>query len=308
MKKVFRIGTRESPLALWQAHKVAAELKKLGHLSEIIPVTSAGDIELTLPLYEMGITGIFTKNLDIALLQNRIDLAVHSLKDVPTLLPKGIVLAGVLKRAAFDDVLIYKNGHAFDKSLPSVIATGSLRRKAQWLHKYPHHEVVNLRGNVNTRLQKLKDNPWQGAVFAKAGLERIGVLPNEHKVLDWMLPAPAQGIVGIATRAEDADAKAVITQINHEPSMQSAKAERDFLNTLEGGCTAPIGALARIEGDTLHFKGALFETDGSDKIEWEGTFPITDYESAGKSAAHSILKIGGDKILENIKRQLTKNQ
>lgn len=308
MKKIFRIGTRESPLALRQAHKVAGALNKLGYQIEIVPITSAGDVKLNLPLYEMGITGIFTKNLDIALLQNRIDLAVHSLKDVPTRLPKGLCLAGVLERADFADVLLYKNGQDFNRDTSATIATGSLRRKAQWLYRFPNHQVVNLRGNVNTRLQKLSDNAWQGAIFAKAGLERIDLLPDAYEILDWMLPAPAQGVIAIATREDDAQALSAIQQINHPDSFVAAHIERDFLNTLEGGCTAPIGALAVLQDEKITFKGALFEVDGSAQAAHQQTFPSSQWQTAGKDAALSIKKNGGDKILENIKRQLTKNQ
>lgn len=308
MKKIFRIGTRESPLALWQAHKVADALNKQGCQTEIVPITSAGDVELNLPLYEMGITGIFTKNLDIALLQNRIDLAVHSLKDVPTRLPKGLCLAGVLERADFADVLLYKNGQNFNRDASATIATGSLRRKAQWLYRHPGHQVVNLRGNVNTRLQKLSDHDWQGAIFAKAGLERIELLPDTYEVLNWMLPAPAQGVVGIAAREDDTRVLEVIRQINHPDSFVAAHVERDFLNTLEGGCTAPIGALANLQGKKITFKGAIFEVDGSAQAAHQQTFPFSQWQTAGKEAAQSIKKNGGDKILENIKRQLTKNQ
>ena len=178
MNKVIRIGTRDSQLALWQAHTVENQLQALGYKTQIVPVKSVGDLKLDTPLYELGITGIFTKTLDVAMLNNTVDIAVHSLKDVPTALPKGIVQAAVLKRASTLDILVTKE--VVDYKMPLTIATGSLRRKAQWLHKYPTHTVVDLRGNVNTRLQKLQDNSWQGAIFAKAGLERIDVLPSRY--------------------------------------------------------------------------------------------------------------------------------
>lgn len=308
MKKIFRIGTRESPLALWQAHKVATLLKQRGCPTQIIPITSAGDVELHLPLYEMGITGIFTKTLDLALLQNRIDLAVHSLKDVPTRLPEGLKLAGVLERADFADVLLYKDGQDFNKNKTAIIATGSLRRKAQWLYRYPHHELVNLRGNVNTRLQKLADHPWQGAIFAKAGLERIALLPETYEVLDWMLPAPAQGVVGIATRENDVETNMAVEQINDTKTFLAARVERDFLNALEGGCTAPIGALAIIGDKQIEFKGAVFEVDGSAMAAHQQTFPLTRSETAGREAACTIKTKGGDNIMDNIRKQLPKKQ
>ncbi len=195
MDKVIRIGTRDSELALWQANTVKFQLEKLGYKTELVPVKSTGDLILDKPLYEMGITGIFTKTLDVAMLNGTVDIAVHSMKDVPTALPIGIVQTAVLQRANYSDILVTKGEIDYTKSC--TIATGSLRRKAQWLHRYPHHTVVDLRGNVNTRLQKLNDNDWQGAIFAKAGLERINVLPKNHEVLEWMLPAPAQGAMVI---------------------------------------------------------------------------------------------------------------
>ena len=188
MSKVIRIGTRNSPLALWQANVVKSQLERLGYQTLLIPITSTGDIVLDKPLYELGITGIFTKTLDVAMIQGQIDIAVHSMKDVPTLLPKGIIQTAVLKRASHDDILVTKA--LFNYEEECTIATGSLRRKAQWLNRYPHHKVVGLRGNVNTRLQSLTDSDWQGAIFAKAGLERIDLLPENYQDLHWMKKIP----------------------------------------------------------------------------------------------------------------------
>ena len=169
MNKIIKIGTRDSELALWQAYSVKNKLEKLGYKTEIISVKSQGDIVLDKPLYEMGITGVFTRTLDIAMLQGEIDIAVHSMKDVPTALPQGIVQGAILERANVKDILIYKKNLDFLSQKEAIIATGSLRRKAQWLHKYPHHKVENLRGNVNTRLQKLNEKQGAAAIFAVAG-------------------------------------------------------------------------------------------------------------------------------------------
>ena len=169
-QKVIRIGTRDSELALWQAHTVEKKLNDLGYKTEIIAVKSEGDIILDKPLYELGITGIFTKTLDVAMISGQVDIAVHSMKDVPTALPQGIVQAAVLERANTLDILVHKGNLDFLEG-SGTIATGSLRRQAQWLNKYPNHQVVDLRGNVNTRMQKLQDNDWSGAVFAAAGLD-----------------------------------------------------------------------------------------------------------------------------------------
>ena len=299
MNKVIRIGTRDSQLALWQAHTVENQLQALGYEAQIVPVKSAGDLKLDTPLYELGITGIFTKTLDVAMLNNTVDIAVHSLKDVPTALPKGIVQAAVLKRASTLDILVTKEVVDYTKSC--TVATGSLRRKAQWLHKYPTHTVVDLRGNVNTRLQKLQDNSWQGAIFAKAGLERIDVLPSRYTSLDWMTPAPAQGAMTIVALEKDPFCIEATQKLNDTPSQICTQIERDFLRTLEGGCTAPIGALAKIEGNTIEFKGCLLSLDGTKKIAIEKTISLDLAAKAGDAFAKEVLQKGGDVLLKEIK-------
>ena len=299
MNKVIKIGTRDSQLALWQAHTVENQLQALGYETQIVPVKSAGDLKLDTPLYELGITGIFTKTLDVAMLNNTVDIAVHSLKDVPTALPKGIVQAAVLKRASTLDIIVTKEAVDYTKSC--TIATGSLRRKAQWLHKYPAHTVVDLRGNVNTRLQKLQDNSWQGAIFAKAGLERIDVLPSRYTSLDWMTPAPAQGAMTIVALEKDPFCIEATQKLNDTPSQICTQIERDFLRTLEGGCTAPIGALAKIKSNTIEFKGCLLSLDGTKKIAIEKTISLDLAAKAGDAFAKEVLQKGGDVLLKEIK-------
>lgn len=210
MSKIIRIGTRDSELALWQAKTVQTQLEHLGYNTELVPVKSTGDLVLNKPIYELGITGVFTKTLDIAMLNEEIDIAVHSLKDVPTLLPKGIVQAAVLKRGNVRDCLVFKKNEEFLSQPNAIIATGSLRRRAQWLNRYPSHTLVDLRGNVNSRLQKLEDNNWNAAIFAAAGLGRIGLRPEHTINLDWMVPAPAQGAIMITALEHDEDRKSVV--------------------------------------------------------------------------------------------------
>ncbi|HLT53409.1 MAG TPA: hydroxymethylbilane synthase [Flavobacteriaceae bacterium] len=287
MSKLIRIGTRDSELALWQAHTVKNQLEALGYNTQLVPVKSTGDLILTQPLYELGITGIFTKALDIEMLNGTIDMAVHSMKDVPTSLPKGIVQAAVLERGKTADILVYKDLEFLNNS--GVIATGSLRRKAQWLNKYPNHKVEGLRGSVNTRLQKLEDNPWNGAIFAKAGLERIDLLPKNHLELDWMIPAPAQGAVMVVTLENDPYTTEAVNKLNHEPTQICTHVEREFLKTLEGGCTAPIGALADIKDKTLYFTGILLSLDGKDCIRIEKTVPVGDHLNFGTNCAQEVL-------------------
>ncbi|MBZ0327761.1 MAG: hydroxymethylbilane synthase [Altibacter sp.] len=299
MKKLIRIGTRDSQLAMWQATTVQKKLEKLGFPTQLVPVKSTGDLILDKPLYELGITGIFTKTLDVAMLSGTVDIAVHSMKDVPTLLPNGIVQTAVLERASFDDILVTNS--IFEPSKNCTVATGSLRRKAQWLHRYPHHKVVDLRGNVNTRLQKLTDNQWDGAIFAKAGLERIDVLPTNHTLLDWMVPAPAQGAMVIVALEDDSYCKAATANLNDRNSEICTHIEREFLRTLEGGCTAPIGAIAEIEGSEVHFKGVLLSLDGKTKLETEKRIPLDRYSTFGKECANEILEQGGANLMKLIK-------
>ncbi|MEM1258377.1 MAG: hydroxymethylbilane synthase [Bacteroidota bacterium] len=302
MKKPIRIGTRDSELALWQAQTVQNQLEKLGADAILCPVKSTGDLVLDQPLYELGITGIFTKTLDVALINDDIDIAVHSMKDVPTLLPKGVVQTAVLERASTKDILVHK-GTDFLKGR-GIIATGSLRRKAQWLYQYPNHNVVNLRGNVNTRLIKLIENDWHGAIFAKIGLERIKLLPKDAIELDWMVPAPGQGAMVVMAMEKNAEAVSITTQLNHEESEICTQIEREFLRTLEGGCTAPIGALVKIEKQKIHFKGCLHALDGSTKVEIEKERPLDRFQGFGKSCAYEVLESGGTELMKMIKNEL----
>ena len=306
-QKVIRIGTRDSELALWQARTVEKKLNDLGYKTEIVAVKSAGDIILNKPLYELGITGIFTKTLDIAMINGQVDIAVHSMKDVPTALPEGIVQAAVLERANEKDLLIYKTNLDF-LSEEGTIASGSLRRQAQWLHKYPNHKVVDLRGNVNLRMQKLNDSDWNGALFAAAGLERIGLKPKKYEVLDWMIPAPAQGAMVVLAMANDEFCWQAVSELNDLETDICTYIERQFLRTLEGGCTAPIGAIAKFTEDTIEFKGALFSIDGTQKMEVEKVVPIELWKKIGFELAKEILSNGGEKLMTNIKESLKKDE
>jgi len=307
MNKIIRIGTRDSELALWQAKTVEKKLNDLAYKTEIIAVKSQGDIILDKPLYELGITGIFTKTLDVAMISGQVDIAVHSMKDVPTALPKGIVQAAVLERANILDILVHKGNTDFLDG-DAIIATGSLRRQAQWWHKYPKHTVVDLRGNVNTRMQKLNEKDWDGAVFAAAGLERINLKPQNYINLDWMIPAPAQGAMVVVAMAEDTFCLNALSELNHIETEICTYIERQFLRTLEGGCTAPIGALAKYneQNDTIEFQGVLLSVDGKQKLETNKNVDISEWRKLGYNAAQEILNSGGIELMNEIKKSLKK--
>lgn len=286
-----RIGTRDSQLAVWQATLVQGLLKEAGVPSELVYMKSEGDIDTVTPLYALGVTGVFTKTLDAALLNNRIDIAVHSMKDVPTQLAQGIQQAAVLKRASHKDILVYKDGTDFleDPDSVATIATGSIRRVAQWLHRFPHHRTENLRGNVNTRLRKLAESNWNGAIFAAAGLERIDLRPEKSIDLDWMLPAPSQGAIMVVCREEDDDAFNSCQSFNDEATALCTKLEKDFLRVLMGGCSTPISALAEVKGDTVSFRGNICSPDGSDLIELKREKPQSESLQLGEEAARQLL-------------------
>jgi hydroxymethylbilane synthase len=312
MNKVIRIGTRESELAVWQATQVRNLLSQHGFASELVYIKSEGDIDLKTPLYEMGVQGIFTRSLDIALLNDRIDIAVHSMKDVPTQLPKGIVTAAVLKRGSYKDLLVYKgewqvaSGKWEDSPLlatshsPLTIATSSIRRIAQWLHRYPHHTIENLRGNVNTRLQKLANSNWNGAIFAAAGLERIGLRPATSIELDWMLPAPAQGAIVVVCRQDDTFCFEACHSFNDENTALCTNLEREFLRALLGGCSTPISALATVRDGQVHFEGNILSLDGKEIASIEKTVHIHNSIGLGTSAAKELLQNGGQAIADSI--------
>ncbi|GGB13632.1 hydroxymethylbilane synthase [Puia dinghuensis] len=297
-----RIGTRESALALWQATQVKDLLEREGFATTLVPIKSEGDIDLKTPLYEMGVQGVFTRSLDIALLNNKIDIAVHSMKDVPTQLPEGIEQAAVLKRGPVHDLLVYKQDTEFllHRDGVATIATSSIRRKAQWLHKYPNHRIENLRGNVNTRLRKLGEENWDAAIFAQAGLERIHLRPEKSLVLDWMLPAPAQGAILVVSRGED-EILSACEPLNDANTALCTRIERDFLRTLLGGCSTPISALAEIEDGDIYFSGQILSHDGKQKAEIEKILPLDRANDTGKAAAEELLERGGRTIVESIR-------
>jgi len=300
MLKKIRIGTRESQLALWQANLVKSLLKHRGIDAELVHIKSEGDIDLATPLYAMGVQGIFTRSLDLALLNNQIDLAVHSMKDVPVKLPVGITEAAVLERDSPYDLFVphpsNKDFH-FDYHDATTIASSSLRRRAQWLYRFPEDHIEPIRGNVNTRIKKLESSNWSGAIFAAAGLERIGLRPAKAVEMDWMIPAPAQGAIMVVCREKEQELLKLCRYLHHEPTSCCVKMERDFLSALLGGCSTPIGALAELEGDEVFFRGNLLDDQGKKMYFIEKRLSVELASSIGTTAAHELLRMGGNEIL-----------
>jgi hydroxymethylbilane synthase len=301
MSKKLRIGTRESQLALWQANRVKQLLQQHDVDAELVHIKSEGDLDLATPLYAMGVQGIFTRSLDQALLNNQIDLAVHSMKDVPVQLPIGLLEAAVLERDSPFDLLVLhpsKENIHLDDHIPSTIASSSLRRRAQWLHRFPSDQIEPIRGNVNTRLKKLAESEWWGAIFAAAGLQRIGLRPAKAIELDWMIPAPAQGAILVVCREKDENIFLQCRNLHHEQTAFCVKIERDFLSALLGGCSTPIGALAEIEGEDIFFRGNLLDPSGEKKFSIEKRISVELGAALGISAAHELLRSGGNELIE----------
>jgi hydroxymethylbilane synthase len=300
---MIRIGTRNSPLAMWQAKEVEQKLQNLGYETSLVPVLSSGDKNLNQPLYSLGITGVFTKDLDIALLNNEIDIAVHSLKDVPTLLPQNIEISAVLERDFPQDVLVRKSSSKNKNLAELKIATSSLRRRAFWLEQFPETEFFDIRGNVQTRLKKLEEGDFDATLFSLAGIKRME-MELDFEFLDFMISAPSQGVVAIASRIDDVETRKILQKINHKETQICVEIERNFLRTLEGGCTAPIGAIAKFEDNKIYFKGKLNSLDGAKTLNLVEEFEYNHSENFGEKFAKIILEKGGKEMMEVIKSKL----
>lgn len=297
-----RIATRRSPLALWQAEHVSAELKRLDPsvTTELVKIVTKGDKILDVPLSQVGGKGLFTKEIDEALFDGRADIAVHSMKDVPTVLPEGTSIRANPKREDPRDAIATITGGGLD-TLPegAKIGTSSLRRVAQLRAKYPSFEFTSIRGNIQTRLSKLGEEV-DAVILAAAGVCRMEMQDKMHQFLDTeiMLPAVAQGTLGIQTRNDDDVINALVDQLNDPETVDRTKAERAFLATLEGGCQVPIAAYATLDGDNLHLKGLVGSVDGAVVIVRETTGARADAIQIGTDLANEILDAGARPILE----------
>lgn len=303
------IGTRGSALALWQSHFVKTELERrfTGLTVELTVIKTLGDKILDAPLSKIGDKGLFTKELESALLEGRADLAVHSLKDVPTHLPDGLVLGAIGQREDVRDVFIGRPGSSairFD-TLPAgaMVATGSLRRRCQLLASRADLRIVDIRGNLNTRMRKLEESNWSGMILAKAGVVRLGwerwitdVLP-----LELMLPAVGQGALGIETRGGDDRVAAFVGSLNHPETADATNAERAFLRRLEGGCQVPIGTYGRIEEGRIILDAVIGSLDGRFVFRGRASGDRNASEQVGIGLAVELLEKGADRILDEIR-------
>ncbi|MDQ6987388.1 MAG: hydroxymethylbilane synthase [Mariprofundaceae bacterium] len=296
-----KIATRKSPLALWQAEYVAAELQRLDAsvTTELVKIVTKGDKILDVPLAQVGGKGLFTKEIDDALLDGRADIAVHSMKDVPTELPAGTAIRAHPQREDPRDAVATITGGGLD-TLPegARIGTSSLRRIAQLKPRYPSFEFVSIRGNIQTRLAKLGVEV-DAVILAAAGVRRMGMDTQMHEFIDTnvLLPAVAQGTLGIQTRNTDDVINALVDRMNDTDTVDRTKAERAFLATLEGGCQVPIAAYATLDGDKLHLEGLVSEVDGSRIIHESINGPRSDAARLGKELAERVLADGGGEIL-----------
>jgi len=306
MANSIKIATRGSKLALYQANKVKEELEKKipGKLFEIKIIKTKGDKILDVALSKIGDKGLFTKELENSLLEGETDLAVHSLKDIPTELPLGLMLGGVLERAEFCDALVSKNGkklHQLDET--DIIATSSLRRKAQLLHINPKLKIVDIRGNVDTRLQKMHDGYCTAMIMASAGLQRLGYHNKISEIIDpeLIIPAVSQGAIAIEIRSNDNSIKALIDKINHQPTLDAVSAERIFLNSLEGGCQVPIGCYSSVADGRYKITGFVSDLDGTRMLKDYMEGNLADAKEIARALAESFCKKGALEIMRKIR-------
>lgn len=305
--RTLRLGTRGSKLARWQAEWVAGELQRQGHVVELIEIATRGDLEQVVAVEEIGARGVFTKEIQRALLNDDVDLAVHSLKDLPTEPVEGLMLAAVPERESPADVLVVRSegraarGEVELAALPpgARVGTGSLRRQAQLRHARPDLQPLDVRGNVDTRLRKLDDGQFDALVLAEAGLRRLGLTDRISQRLPFevMLPAVGQGALGIECRTNDQTTREAVAALNHSETHAAVIAERSLLEHLRGGCMAPVGALARLAGGTLQLSAVVLSADGVQRLAVSMNGSAEDAASLGVQAAEALLAQGAEKLI-----------
>ena len=306
MKNKFIIGSRGSELALWQANFIKGELEKNNdNISvEIKIIKTKGDKITDVALSKIGDKSLFTKELENELLENNIDIAVHSLKDLQTQIPKGLKLAAVTKRHPVDDVLIAKEKNVTLKKIRQngVVATGSLRRRSQLLNLRPDINVVELRGNVPTRIGKFLESDWDAIILARAGVERLGLEKNISSFIskNEILPAVGQGALGIEIRESDKDTAAILKSVHDQETLFAVLAERSLLRTLEGGCQVPIGTYSEIKGEELYLKAYVGSVNGKVAFRDSISGKKEEAEKLGRDLANKLLNAGAKEILAEI--------
>lgn len=305
MKAVLKIGTRQSLLALWQSNHIAACLRKQYPDCEVVlkKIVTKGDRILDVPLAQIGGKGLFTKEIEEDLLNGEVDLAVHSLKDMPTVLPEGLCLTAITERANVGDAFVSNKYNSFaELPLGAVVGTSSLRRKAQLLAARPDLTIRDLRGNVDTRLRKLDEGLYDAIILAAAGLERLGHGDRIKAVIpsSVCLPAVGQGALAIECRTNDAEVRQMLDFLNDEPTVYATNAERAFLGLLEGGCQVPIGVHADVEGDKIKIEAIIAALDGSTVLRDTVEGPASDAVALGQALGRKMLANGGQEILAAI--------
>ena len=305
MKAVLKIGTRQSLLALWQSNHIAACLRKQYPECEVVlkKIVTKGDRILDVPLAQIGGKGLFTKEIEEDLLSGEVDLAVHSLKDMPTVLPEGLCLTAITERANVGDAFVSNKYDSFaELPLGAVVGTSSLRRKAQLLAARPDLTIRDLRGNVDTRLRKLDEGLYDAVILAAAGLERLGHGDRIKAVIpsSVCLPAVGQGALAIECRTDDAEVRQMLDFLNDMPTVHATNAERAFLGLLEGGCQVPIGVHADVEGDKIKIEAIIAALDGSTVLRDTIEGAATDAVALGQELGKKMLANGGQEILAAI--------
>ncbi len=305
MKEILRIATRQSPLALWQANFVKNALEqRFPQLSvELVTMVTKGDIILDTPLAKIGGKGLFVKELELALLEHRADIAVHSMKDVPMEFPEGLGLAVICEREDPRDAFVSNKYNSLaDLPKGAVVGTSSLRRQCQLVAKYPHLQVKSLRGNVGTRLSKLDNGEYDAIILASAGLIRLGLSERirDFIAVDDSLPACGQGAVGIETRLNDERVLGYLAELNHQPTACCVQAERAMNTHLQGGCQVPIGGYATLNGDEISLNALVGSLDGSSIVRASAKGHVKNAEKLGVEVAEMLLAKGADEILKAV--------
>ena len=306
--RILKLGTRSSALALWQSNWVATQLRELGFGIELVKISTSGDVKSG-PIGAIGSQGVFTKEIQRALLDKEVDFAVHSLKDLPTEDIPGLCLTSVPPRESVGDVLVSNEISSFDEiPADALIGTGSMRRKAQLLNQRPDLQVEDIRGNVDTRLQKLDEGAYQAIILAESGLKRLGLTERITHVIDRgvMIPAVGQGALGIECREEDAYVRAVLAHLNDLSTFLCVTAERAMLKALRAGCLAPVGAWGQLKEDQLHLQGVVLSGTGDQRVDSDSQVDLSDQTAAvqveratalGQAVAESLIAQGATELI-----------